>query len=122
MGEAGETPGPPAGGSNEWLGWGTCAPKASCSSYHSVFPPSLIHSSWGVGTTEGKAPIGQEAVCLVSRLPGPPGEEQGLRDKSPPPMPAPHFTPSLPQPPGKMSQETGGRCLDGHQPRGRTNS
>ena len=84
----------------------------------SFFDPLIL----GVGTTEGKAPIGQEAVCLVSRLPGPPGEKQGLRDKSPPPMPAPHFTPSLNQPPGKMSQEAGGRCLDGHQPRGRTNS
>lgn len=76
----------------------------------------------GVGTTEGKAPIGQEAACLDSRLPGPLGEEQGLRNESPPPMPAPHFTPSLPQPPGKMSQEAGRRCLDGHQPRGFTNS
>lgn len=76
----------------------------------------------GVGTTAGKAPIGQEAARLVSKLPGPPGEEQGLHNESPPPMPAPHFTLSLPQPPGKMSQEAGRRYLDGHQSRGFTNS
>lgn len=47
----------------------------------------------GVGTTAGKAPIGQEAARLVSKLPGPPGEEQGLHNESPPPMPAPPLHP-----------------------------
>lgn len=110
MRDAGETPGPPARGNSKWLGLGTCAPKGVLLFLPLSSLPLQPTPSWGVGTSEGKAPTGREAVCLDPR---------GRGKAS---VTSPHLTPSLPQPPGKMSQEARGRCLDGHQPCGRTNS
>lgn len=88
MRDAGETLGPlPGGAVSGWVG--ERVPRAPCSSHHSVFPPSSIHSV--LGWEPQRAPIGQEAACLDSRLPGPLGEKTGLVT-SPTSHACPHFT------------------------------
>ena len=62
--------GPPTRGNSEWLRLGTCAPKGVLLFLPLSSLPLQPTPSWGMGTTEGKARTGREAVCLDPRWRG----------------------------------------------------
>lgn len=97
----------------------------------------LSNPAWEVVTTEGTgasgrrqtAPQGPWHPSCLGQTSLSPGEDHGPCDQSRPPFPFPCLCsasmpppPSLPQRPGKMSQEAGGRGPDRRQPCGCKNS